>query len=152
MSVLVSSLKSMVRNLIGDIDSTNYRFEDAAITSAIQDAVYDFNADIRVGQEYDILGTGNAQYYSPDITDKHKRIMAYFAAVIMLLGELAKAGRDAISYSNPAGSTNTTSVPGSISTALNNMKGKLESLLNEESSLGISGDVSCSEITTQKRG
>ncbi len=149
MSTTLLSLSTRVQRLIGDTDVNNYRWESADLMNALADSIDDFNADVRLNQEYGVLGTSNSRYYDPDPTALHKNALVCFAGLYLLAAEKAKAAREAISYSNSAGSTNLTAIASAIDDSITNLTIKLDKILNSEGRYEVEEDMDSVEITTQ---
>jgi len=149
MSILLSSLTARVQRLIGDTDANNPRWGSSDITNALSDSLEDFNGDLRVGSQYEILGTGTARYYNPDPTAKNQNVICCYAGIMLLKMEKFKAAREAISYSNSAGSTNLTSIPDALDDAIADLQAKLDTFATSGGQSAIEDSMSVKEITTQ---
>ena len=150
MSTLLTALTGRVQRLIGDIDTANPRHETSDYMNALSDSLEDFNADVRIGKEYEILGTGNSRYYNPDPTAFHKTLFVGFAALYVMMGEKFKAANEAVSYNNSAGSTNLTNVPKEMEASINTLKAKLDMAIDRELRYAVEEDMSITELTTQE--
>ncbi|MFA5036743.1 MAG: hypothetical protein WC479_06165 [Candidatus Izemoplasmatales bacterium] len=150
MSTTLSSLTARVQRLIGDTDPDNPRWGSNDVMNALADSLEDFNSEIRIGTQYEILSTGNSRYYNPDPTDMHKNILCCYAGLILLNMERFKAAREAINYSNSAGSTNLTYLPEAIDRAVSALLKKLDGLTSGELRQLAEDDMSVTELTSQE--
>jgi len=119
MSVLVKDLIDDVRSLVGDENSSAYRHSDTVYRDKkIPAGMRLFNSYFF--QRYEILGSGDSAYFSPDLTDKDKEMLLLCAAIATLRGEYAQAAVDAVAVSNPAGKTDLTKIPKAVGAVVQN--------------------------------
>ena len=150
MSTTLLSLSTRVQRLIGDTDANNPRWESADLMNAMSDSLEDFNADIRLNAEYEVLGTSNSRYYSPDPTALHKNVLCCYAGLYLLTAEKAKAAREAISYSNASGGTNLTAISSALDDSITSLMTKMNMIIDREIRYEIEDDMESREITTQE--
>jgi len=132
MSTLVTSLESQLAREMGDTDTNNLYYSSDQLFSALNDAILDFSEDA-VSQEYTILGSGDAAYFSPDPTAEDQRLIVLYAALCLTDGEIQKASRTAYSHSNPAGRTSLEKIPEMLMRQAERIEAKIADALDSRS-------------------
>lgn len=141
-------LEDRIRRIVGDSDEDKWSHDDIMETMA--EAVDMFSDDSRIDQEYEVLGADNSRYFNPTMTRIHKSMLCYYTALLLMLGDKAKASRVAINFSNPAGGTNLTNVPREIQASIDTITSKLNSLINTEWRENVDDAMGMAELTTQE--
>ena len=110
MSVYEKDLMPALSREMGDTESTNLYYTSNQLFSAINDGLAQFNLEIP-DQQYTVVGSSDAAYFSPDPSKEDQRLLVLYAALCLTNGEIQKSSRTALSHSNPAGRTDLTRIP-----------------------------------------
>jgi len=123
MGYLLSNLVAPLSREMGDPDYEYYT--STQIQNALSDSIGDFNEET-VTDQYSASGSGTAEELSttPGTTDK--RLIVLFAALVLVRGEIAKAARNAIIHSNPAGRTDLSKMVDSLEAQAERIEEKIE--------------------------
>ena len=108
-TIYEKDLMPSVAREMGDLDSTNLRYTQDEIFTAINAGLEDFNLECP-NQQYSVVGSGATAYFTPDPLTEDQRILVLYAALSLTNGEIQKAARTAYSHSNPAGKTDLTKI------------------------------------------
>ncbi|MFA6006077.1 MAG: hypothetical protein WC775_06390 [Patescibacteria group bacterium] len=105
----VISLIPEVRSLVGDEDTTNYRYtdnvyRDRKIPAGIR------RLNLNEYKRFVVSGSGDTAVILPVPNDEEQTMMCLYAALCVLDGEITKAAHLAVTVSTPAGNTNMTNV------------------------------------------
>lgn len=127
MSILLNTLMAPLARILGDIDSTNYRYSADRLFSALNDGVDDYN-ECCLTQQYSKSGTGDSETVSPTPTDDDKRLLVYYSALNILYGDLTTAAYTAYSHSNAAGRTDLSRIPENIEKMIERFETKINDI------------------------
>lgn len=108
-TIYEKDLMPSVSREMGDLNSSNLRYDQDEIFTAINAGLEDFNLECP-NQQYTVVGTGANAYFSPDPSTEDQRILVLYAALCLTNAEIQKAARTAYSHSNPAGRTDLTKI------------------------------------------
>ena len=125
----VISLIANLRSLIGDEDSTNYRYSDNVLRDTkIPAGTKRFN--LLNFQRFLITGVSDAKVFDPTpVAEEASRINLH-TAISILNGEIQKAAHNSVVVTNPAGRTDLTKVVGALQTQRDNLKIELKEYEN----------------------
>lgn len=128
MSILLTSLMAPLAREMGDVDTSNLYYNANQLFSALNDAIGDLNEEA-INQQYSASGSGNAETISPTPGRTDKRLLVFYAALVLTRGEIAKAGRNAIIHSNPAGRTDLSKMVDALEHQAERLEEKIEKIL-----------------------
>lgn len=132
MSILKTDLTSALAREVGDTDTSNLYYISTQLLNAITDGLSQFNIDIP-DQEYTIVGSGDAAYFSPAPSAEDQRLIVLYAALCLTDGEISKASRTAYSHSNPAGRTDLSKIPEMLMKQAERIEAKIADVLSSRS-------------------
>jgi len=128
MSILLTSLMGPLSRELGDYDTTNLYYSANALFSYLNDSIADINEEA-ISQQYSTSGTGDSETISPTPSREDKRLIVLYAALAASRGEIAKAARNAIIHSNPAGRTDLSKVVQALEYQAERLEEKIEKIL-----------------------
>jgi hypothetical protein len=123
---IITMIPQLAREM-GDVDTTNLYYTANQLFSSLNDGILDFSEEA-VTTQYTTSGSGDSEIISPDPTDLDKRLIVLYAALVLTRGEIAKAARNSIVHSNPAGRTDLTSMVDAFEAQAERLEEKIEKI------------------------
>lgn len=127
MSILLNTLIAPLAREMGDTDSSNYYYTSSQLFSALNDSIDSYNEEA-ITQQYSKSGSGDSETISPDPSNTDKKLIVLYAALELTRGEIAKAARNAVIHSNPAGRTDLTGIVEALEAQAERLEEKIEKI------------------------
>jgi len=126
MATTVISLYTKLRGIIGDIDSTNYRYTDAQLRDTYIPLGIDYLSEDHY-QQYAVSGSGDAATIAPDPSSNRDNyddrfLITLASAIVILQSEIARSANTGVIVSNAAGRTDLSRVATSLSDYLDRLE------------------------------
>lgn len=152
MATTVESIIDQLRSLIGDEDSSNYRYTLANLRDIkIPLGLQRLNS-LGWGQIYEVSGSGASATFNPnpnDVTPSDLQAILLATALVVTEGELSKYSNAAYSITNPAGRTDFTRIPEALQQRVKSIEAALEALRLARGKADAESKASTTELTGQ---
>jgi len=112
---------------MGDTDTSNLYYGANNLFSALNDAIEEYNSEAVI-QQFSKSGSGDSETISPTPSDDQKKLLILYAALILARGDIAKAARNAIIHSNPAGRTDLSKMVDALEHQAERLEEKIEKI------------------------
>ncbi len=110
MTTTLKSLESQFRIRIGDTESGAWQWTSSQLVDALDSAVKPYNVEAPL-QEFEVLGSGDDRYVSPDPTQDDLNLLMLYGELVIIQAELRQGIRTALIRTTPVGHVNMVNIP-----------------------------------------
>jgi hypothetical protein len=142
----VISLIPQVRSLVGDEDSTNYRYTDNVYRDRKIPAGIKW-LNLNEYSRFVISGSGDSAVILPVPNDEKETMICLYAALCVLDGEITKAAHTAVTVSTPAGNTNMQKVSAELRAQREAILEELKTYKSENMTVKIAQEIESTDET-----
>ena len=138
-----------LRSQIGDEDSDNYTYTTEQLRDVkIPAGLSVYNQEMF--QQYEILLTGDLAYFNPNPGIDIQNLLILYSAYEIVKGENFDAARNALTYSNPAGRTDLTSVVKALVFKEESLRKQIDQIKNRIGGALLSEDIKMDDLSHQE--